>query len=189
MHQKKKRAISNANCWVFQVLFSYPLVHCENTVYSGIKHPVTPSLAPFSLHTLESQWKGYLFLNEVKKFKAHDIFVLTVTQGSIRMPVRCSFWLIVNTCKPLLSASLSLLAPTVNNHAPTCPRTKLTLGVWKSRVLPLQRWYRRALPFWPHFIGKPDLFRGVSCKGLLVVHTLLAFFFFSCMSQGTDKSR
>lgn len=129
MHQKKKRAVSNANCWVFQVLFSYPLVHCENTVYSGIKHPVTPSLAPFSLHTLE----GYLFLNEVNKFKAHDIFVLTVTQGSIRMPVRCSFWLIVNMCKPLLSASLlSARTYCVNNHAPTCPWTKRTLGVLKE---------------------------------------------------------
>lgn len=77
--KKKKKSYIKCQLLVFQVLFSYPLVHCENTVYSGIKHPVTPSLSLFSLNTLESQWKGYLFLNEVNKFKAHDIFVLTVT--------------------------------------------------------------------------------------------------------------
>lgn len=110
----KKRTLSNANCWVFRVLFSYPLVHCENTVYSGIEHLVTPSLSPFSLRTLESQWKGYLFLNEVNKFKAHDFFVLTATLGSIQMLVRV---FVLAHCEHLqasaVNSSFSLLTPTV----------------------------------------------------------------------------
>lgn len=49
------------------------------------------------------------------------------------MPVWVFVWLIVNTCKRLLSTFLlSARTYCVNNHAPICPRTKLTLGVLKE---------------------------------------------------------